>query len=137
MVRVKFIVEREGFGNGQVWWAAYKREDLYVNGEGSDQHVAIRRGAEPRWLPRPSGKEQYMSRAKGTLIDGEAWIDLEEGTPIRAYAEMAGGLRRAVVKSPVLVVEQGAVWEARSKDGTRSVYVRVEGARPARVEEVE
>lgn len=137
MARVTFIVRRGGAGNGPAWWARFDPQDVVIVGEGSGRQVRIRREATPHWLPRPSGEEEYISRSKGTRVDGEAWVDLDPGTVIRCGAVCQGGWRRAEVKSPVLVVEEGAVWEAADQDGSRWVEVRVEGARPLTLQEAE
>ncbi len=137
MIRVVFSVRRGGAGNGPAWWAAFALDDLEIVGEGSGRTVRIRREAAPRWLPRPRGQETYISRARGTRVDGEAWVDLPPGTLLRCGATCAGGLRCARVASPVLIVAEGAVWEAEDHDGTRWVGVQVNGARPLTLAEAE
>lgn len=136
-VRVVFKVKRGGAGNGKVWWAVFRREDLRIFGEGSGRRVGIARTAQPHWLPRPQGEEVYISRRKGTRVDGEAWVDLEVGTILRCGAVCAGGWRHAEVRSPVLIVEDGASWTAEDYDGSRSVIVEINGARPLTVQEAE
>ncbi len=137
MIRVVFQVERGGDGNGPAWWALFGPADVSIEGLGSGRRVVIRRDAKPTWLPRPAGKETYLSRRLGTRVDGEAWVDLPPGAIIRAGAECAGGFRRARVASPPLVVEEGAEWEGKDADGTRWVRVRVTNARPLTLEEAE
>ena len=136
MVRVVFKLERGGAGNGPAWWAAFKPSDAEIVGEGSGRQVVIKKNAEPRWGPKPDGVRTYLSRRLGERRDGEAWWELEEGTLLRVGAQCKGGWRCATVKSPVLVVEEGAVWEGEDVDGSRWVYIRIEGARPLRLEEV-
>jgi|GEM_PF-5844688 len=135
MVRVVFRCQRGGAGNGPVWWAAFPTTALTVIGKGSGQKPAIRREAQPQWGPKPDGKRTHISRAKGTRVDGEAFWDLPEGTLLRCGATCAGGRRNATLKSPVLVVVEGAHWKGRAVDGTRWVQIEIEGARPITLEE--
>ncbi len=137
MIRVTFVLERGGEGNGKVWWCKHERSDIRVFGEGSARRVGIWDAALPFWLPKPAGKETYISRRLGTRIDGEAWYDLPAGAIVRAGAICAGGMRQAVVKSPPLIVEEGAEWVGESHSGTRWVRIRIINARPLTVEEAE
>ena len=118
MIRVRIKVEVQGAGNTKAWWARYP--GLSETGEGSDRRVVT--DGEPSWLPR--------------IKDGEAWIDLQPGTVIRAGATHSGGYRIAHVSSPPLIVEGGREWTAVSRDGTRHVKVTVVGARVATFEDL-
>ena len=118
MVRVRIKVEVQGAGNTKAWWGRFP--GLAEAGEGSDRRVVAT--GEPSWLPR--------------IKDGEAWIDLQPGTVIRAGATHSGGYRIAHVSSPPLIVEGGREWTAVSRDGTRHVKVTVVGARVATFEDL-
>ena len=134
-VIVTYTVKRKGFGNGPVWWMLVRKEDVEVVGMGSGRRLAVRKDAKPTWLPRPDGDRHYISRSKGVRVDGSAWVELDEGSFIRVGAVCAGGWRRAEVKSPILIVEEGARWTASAVDGTRSVDVEVVNAREATLED--
>ncbi len=137
VIRVMLEVRRGGAGNGQVWWGCFRPEDVVIEGMGSGRRVEIRREATPLWLPHPDGERTYISRRLGTRVDGEAWVDLPVGSIVRAGAVCAGGLRRAAVRTPPLIVEEGASWEGEDRDGTRWVRVRITNARPLTLEEAE
>ncbi len=124
MVRVRVEVTTEGAKESRAWWAEVTPQ---VVGEGSGRRVGVK--GDPRWLPRPQ-----REASAGPYV---AWVDRDPGTYIRAGGDAIGGYRHARVASPVLVVEDGAQWEGHDRDGTRYVTVRVYGARPASVEEVE
>jgi len=134
-VVVVYRVKREGFGNGPVWWMALRKEDIEVVGMGSGQKLVVKKGVQPFWLPRPDGERCYLSRAKGVRVDGEARVELEEGTFLKVGATCAGGWRCAQVRSPILIVAEGTSWSAVDYDGTRGVRVIVENAREATLED--
>jgi len=135
-VIVTYRVKRGGAGNGPVWWMLVRKEDVEVVGMGSGRRLAVRKDAKPTWLPRPDGDRHYISRSKGVRVDGSAWVELDEGSFIRVGAVCAGGWRRAEVKSPLLIVEEGAQWSWGDVDGTRSVEVEVINARVATIEDI-
>ena len=98
MVRVQIRVEVQGRGTTKAWWGRFP--GLAEAGEGSDRRVVTT--GEPSWLPR--------------IKDGEAWIDLQPGTVIRAGVTHFGGYRRAQVSSPPLIVEEGREWTAVDRE---------------------
>ena len=118
MVRVQIKVEVQGRGTTKAWWGRFP--GLAEAGEGSDRRVVTT--GEPSWLPR--------------IKDGEAWIDLQPGTVIRAGVTHFGGYRRAQVSSPPLIVEEGREWTAVDRDGTRHVRITITGARVATFEDL-
>lgn len=122
LVRLEIEVETTNAKHARAWWGEVTPA---VVGEGSGRRVTVK--GDPRWLPRPEARGRVLA----------AWVERPAGAFIRAGGQASGGYRLAKVASPVLVVEEGAEWEGWDRDGTRSVTVRVRGARPLTLEEAE
>lgn len=128
-MEVRLEVIAGGTGTAKAWWAIVspRVENTY-----GDKKVTW----EVReWLPSPTWGEFDKQPFRRYC---EKVLDLPLGTYIVAGGSIAGGFRNASAKTPVLVVtgKEDDTCVA-DEDGTRRVWVNVEGARPATIDEIE